>query len=59
VNALVFLSISVGLSLIGCFILWVRHRQPSSMESGIDAFRREMDALAPDQVRGAGRGRRR
>jgi hypothetical protein len=59
VSALVFLSIAVGLSLLGWFVLWVRHRQPSSMESGIDAFRREMDALSPDTARGGGRGRRR
>ncbi len=28
--------------------IWLRNRQPSSVESGIDAFRREMSALSPD-----------
>ena len=27
---------------------WVRNRQPTSLESGVDAFRREMSALSPD-----------
>lgn len=27
---------------------WVRNRQPTSLESGVDSFRREMDALSPD-----------
>jgi hypothetical protein len=48
-SALVFLAIAVGLSAIGCVVLWVRHRQPKSVESGIDAFRREMLALAPSR----------
>lgn len=28
--------------------IWFRNRQPSSVESGVDAFRREMTALSPD-----------
>jgi len=27
-----------------------RHRQPTSIESGVNAFRREMDALSPDAM---------
>ena len=27
---------------------WLRNRQPTSVESGIDAFQREMQALSPD-----------
>ncbi len=27
-----------------------RNRQPSSVESGVDAFRREMSALSPDRA---------
>jgi hypothetical protein len=27
---------------------WLRNRQPTSVESGIDAFRREMSALSPE-----------
>lgn len=28
--------------------IWLRNRQPTSVESGVDAFRREMSALSPD-----------
>jgi hypothetical protein len=51
VNALVFLGIAVVLSLIGCGILWMRSRQPGSMEAHIRDFERELDALAPDRQR--------
>jgi maltodextrin utilization protein YvdJ len=47
VNALVFLLIVLVVSGVGTLILWLRHRSPSTLESGIDAFQREMDALAP------------
>ena len=46
-NALLFLGIAVGLSLLGCGILWLRSRQPGSMEAHIRDFARELDALAP------------
>lgn len=46
-NALVFLLIVLVICAIGGFVLWLQHRQPTSMESGVDAFKREMDALAP------------
>jgi hypothetical protein len=46
-NALIFLGIAVVLSLIGCGILWVRSRQPGSMEAHIRDFERELNALAP------------
>jgi hypothetical protein len=49
VNALVFLGIAVVLSLVGCGILWMRSRQPGSMEAHIRDFERELDALAPDR----------
>lgn len=29
-------------------VMWVRNRQPTSLESGVDSFRREMNALSPD-----------
>jgi hypothetical protein len=50
-NALMFLGIAVVLSLIGCGILWMRSRQPGSMEAHIRDFERELDALAPDRPR--------
>ena len=46
-NALLFLGIAVGLSAIGCLVLWLRSRQPGSMEAHIRDFERELDALAP------------
>lgn len=32
--------------------VWLRNREPTSLESGVDAFRREMDALSPNQAPG-------
>jgi hypothetical protein len=42
-----FLMIAVVISVVGCGVLYLRNRTPSSLESGIDNFRREMQALAP------------
>jgi hypothetical protein len=47
VSAIVFLLIAVGVSLVGGLILWLQHRSPNTLDSGIRAFQREMDALAP------------
>ena len=46
-NALVFLGIAAVLSLAGCLFLWLRSRQPHSMDAHIRDFARELDALAP------------
>ena len=46
-NALIFLGIAVGLSLVGGVVLWLRSRQPGSMDAHIRDFARELDALAP------------
>jgi hypothetical protein len=43
----VFLLIAVVISVGGSAVLYLRNRTPSSLESGIDDFRREMQALAP------------
>lgn len=48
-NALIFLLIALVLSGIGSAVLVFRNRRPTSVESGIDEFRREMNALAPPQ----------
>jgi hypothetical protein len=60
VSALVFLVIAVGISCIGSFFLWVRNRKPRTLTSSIDDFRREMQALSPEQAsaRRAGRVRK-
>jgi hypothetical protein len=46
-SSLVFLLIVVAVSAIGSGILWLQHRSPNTLESGIEAFQREMEALAP------------
>ena len=46
-SALVFLLIVVVVSVVGSLVLWLQHRSPSTLESGIEAFQREMRALAP------------
>lgn len=46
-NALVFLGIAAVLSAGGCLVLWLRNRQPRSIDAHIRDFARELDALAP------------
>jgi hypothetical protein len=42
-----FLLLALIISVVGSLVLYMRSRTPSSLESGIDNFRREMQALAP------------
>ncbi len=46
-QAVIFLAIAAAVCAVGGLVLYVQHRQPNTLESGMDAFRREMDALAP------------
>lgn len=46
-TAIGFLLIVVVVSGIGGLVLWLQHREPNTLESGLDAFKREMNALAP------------
>ena len=46
-SALVFLAFAAVVCAIGGLVLYVQHRQPNTLESGLDAFQREMQALAP------------
>lgn len=46
-NAVAFLMLALVISVAGSTVLYLRNRAPSSLESGIDNFRREMQALAP------------
>ncbi|HET8931233.1 MAG TPA: hypothetical protein VFN21_11295 [Acidimicrobiales bacterium] len=46
-TALWFLAIVVVIVVVGGVVLWLTSRSPSSTESSIDSFRREMDALSP------------
>ena len=50
-GAVAFLMIAVVISVVGSTVLYLRSRSPSSLESGIDNFRREMQALAPRDKR--------
>ncbi|HUQ63531.1 MAG TPA: hypothetical protein VM121_07250 [Acidimicrobiales bacterium] len=45
---LIYLGIALVFSLIGCGILWLRNRRPTTMEASIKDFSRELGALAPD-----------
>lgn len=47
-TALTFLLFPVLIVAVGSFVMWWRGRQPSSVESGIESFRREMQALSPE-----------
>jgi hypothetical protein len=49
VTSILFLVAALVLSLVGCAVLLLRHRKPTSLEYGIDAFSREMAALAPER----------
>ena len=48
-QAILFLAIALVVCAVGGAILYVQHRQPNTLESGLDAFRREMTALAPPE----------
>jgi hypothetical protein len=39
--------LAVVIIVVGCGILYLRNRTPTSYESSVDNFRREMQALAP------------
>jgi len=45
-SGVAFLGIFFVLSVIGSFVVWVRHRTPRRVEAGVDEFRRGMDALS-------------
>lgn len=45
---LLYLGIALALSVGGIVLLWLRNRRPTSLESGIEDFRRELQALSPE-----------
>jgi len=51
VSALVFLLFALVLAAIGSSVLVLRQRKPTGLRSSVDAFRAEMDALAPPEQR--------
>ena len=50
-SSLLFLLFAVVVSAVGSAILVLRQRKPTGVKSSIDAFRAEMDALAPPEQR--------
>lgn len=56
-SALIFLLIVLVVSAVGIGILWLQHRSPNTLESGIEAFQREMEALAPPDEERERKGR--
>lgn len=50
-SALAFLLLAVVLSAVGSAVLVLRHRKPTGLTASIEAFRAEMEALAPPHER--------
>ncbi len=48
---LLYLALAVGLSTVGVLVLWLVRHRPRSMQAGMDAFSRELAALAPPDAR--------
>ena len=48
---LAYLGLAVGLSVVGLLGLWLARRRPRSMQAGMEAFSRELQALAPPDTR--------
>ena len=49
-DAVVFLLVAFGVSVVGSLFLVLRHRKPPlGMDDSIAAFRREMEALSPTE----------
>ena len=46
-SGLIFLVVALALSVVGSVALWLRHREPTSVERSVEDFTREMHALAP------------
>ena len=46
---LLFLAFAVVFTAVGCTIIWLRQRKPTGVDTSVDAFKRELQALAPDR----------
>lgn len=46
-SGVVFLLIALLISVLGSMLLWIRHTRPTSFESSVNTFSKEMRALAP------------
>ena len=47
-NNVVFLLLALAVAAVVIAGLWWRDRRPPSVEEGIEAFHRELEALAPE-----------
>ena len=56
---LIYLGLAAIFTGVGCGIIWLRQRKPTGVDTGIDAFRRELQALAPDRDASGAEGQRR
>ncbi len=45
---LAYLIGAVVLAIIGGLVVWLRHRQPKSVDANVESFHRGLRALAPD-----------
>lgn len=54
-----FLAVAAGVAIVGLVGLWLVRRRPRSMQTSMDAFNRELRALAPQDERHADARRRR
>lgn len=55
-TVLLYILVPVLVVAIAASVTWARNRQPTSLQSGVESFRREMEALSPE---GDPRNRRR
>lgn len=47
-NVLLYLLVPFLVVGIAASFVWLRNREPTSLESGVESFRREMQALSPE-----------
>ena len=55
---LLYVGLAVFVTVVGSLIMVLRNRRPRSLESGVEAFTRELQALAPEPQASARRRRR-
>lgn len=48
--SLLYLLGAIAATVVIVTVLYVRNRKPQTMESGIDSFRRELQALSPERT---------
>ena len=47
-KVLFYVLVPVAIVASAAVYMWLRDRQPTSLQSGVESFQREMDALSPD-----------